>query len=272
VTPAPSIRRTLAFWLAAGLSAALVAAAILTYLRARDEANLLFDLHLRQTAASLTGLPVAGASPGGGFGDEGLVVQIWDPTGVRRYRSLPAEADESRMPGRSMPGFATIDTPSGPYRVFSLVAAGQLVQVGQPVAVRNELAAKLAASTVLPLAIIAPLIGIVVWFALHRGLAPLARVAAAVRKRAPGQLAPLTATGWPREVMPLVEALKALLLTRPVLHADETPVAMLKPGNGKTHRASLWSYATTQYDALRGVVYDFAETRGGRHAQVFLGA
>jgi transposase len=28
-----------------------------------------------------------------------------------------------------------------------------------------------------------------------------------------------------------------------VLHADETPVAMLKPGNGKTHRAYLWAYA-----------------------------
>jgi transposase len=73
------------------------------------------------------------------------------------------------------------------------------------------------------------------------------------------------------QLQPLVEALKAMLLTRPVLHADETPVAMLKPGNGKTHRAYLWSYATTQYDALPGVVYDFAETRGGRHAEAFLG-
>ena len=73
------------------------------------------------------------------------------------------------------------------------------------------------------------------------------------------------------ELQPLVEELKAILLTRPVLHADETPVAMLKPGNGKTHRAYLWSYATTQYDTLRAVVYDFAETRGGRHAQAFLG-
>ena len=28
-----------------------------------------------------------------------------------------------------------------------------------------------------------------------------------------------------------------------VLHADETPVAMLAPGKGKTHRAYLWAYA-----------------------------
>src|SRR5512145_1252173 len=39
------------------------------------------------------------------------------------------------------------------------------------------------------------------------------------------------------QLQPLVEALKAVLLGQPVLHADETPVAMLKPGNGKTHRA-----------------------------------
>ena len=74
------------------------------------------------------------------------------------------------------------------------------------------------------------------------------------------------------QLQPLVDALKAMLLDRPVLHADETPVAMLKPGTGKTHRAYLWSYATTQYDPLQAVVYDFTETRGGRHAEAFLGA
>jgi transposase len=73
-------------------------------------------------------------------------------------------------------------------------------------------------------------------------------------------------------LQPLVEALKEALLERQVLHADETPVAMLKPGNGKTHRAYLWSWCSTQHDDLKGVVYDFAETRGGRHARDFLGS
>jgi transposase len=72
-------------------------------------------------------------------------------------------------------------------------------------------------------------------------------------------------------LQPLVDALKAALLGRAVLHADETPVAMLKPGQGRTHRAYLWSWCSTQFDALKGVVYDFAETRGGRHAKAFLG-
>ena len=39
------------------------------------------------------------------------------------------------------------------------------------------------------------------------------------------------------------DALKDEILSHAVLHADETPVAMLKPGNKKTHRAYLWAYA-----------------------------
>ena len=72
-------------------------------------------------------------------------------------------------------------------------------------------------------------------------------------------------------LQPLVEAMKSLMLARSVLHADETPVPMLKPGLGKTHRAYLWSYSTSEYDALQTVIYDFAETRGGVHARSFLG-
>jgi transposase len=70
---------------------------------------------------------------------------------------------------------------------------------------------------------------------------------------------------------PLVEAMKSELLTRPVLHADETPVPMLKPGLGKTHRAYLWSYSSSEYDELRTVLYDFTDSRAGSHARDFFG-
>jgi transposase len=72
------------------------------------------------------------------------------------------------------------------------------------------------------------------------------------------------------QLQPLVEALRELMLARPVLHADETPVAMLVPGKGKTHRAYVWVYGTTAYDPLQAVVYDFAEGRAGEHARRFL--
>ena len=73
-------------------------------------------------------------------------------------------------------------------------------------------------------------------------------------------------------LQPLVEAMKEQLLQRSVLHVDETPVPMLKPGLGRTHRAYLWSYSSSEYDDLQTVIYDFADGRGGVHAQAFLGS
>ncbi len=75
--------------------------------------------------------------------------------------------------------------------------------------------------------------------------------------------------GW--QLQPLVDVLKQELLQSRVLHADETPVAMLKPGLGKTHRAYLWSYCTTSFNPMRAVVFDFADSRAGQHARDFLG-
>ena len=72
-------------------------------------------------------------------------------------------------------------------------------------------------------------------------------------------------------LQPLVDALKAQMLQHRVLHADETPVQMLKPGNGKTHRAYLWAYAPGAFEDLKAVVYDFCESRAGEHARAFLG-
>jgi len=66
-------------------------------------------------------------------------------------------------------------------------------------------------------------------------------------------------------------ALADELLRQPVLHADETPVAMLKPGHGKTHRAYLWSYCTIPFNPIKAVVFDFADSRGGLHVRSFRG-
>ena len=72
------------------------------------------------------------------------------------------------------------------------------------------------------------------------------------------------------QLQPLVDALRQVMLERGVLHADETPVAMLVPGKGKTHRAYVWTYGTTSYDSLKAVIYDFAQSRAGENARRFL--
>lgn len=205
-----SIRRELLVWLLGGLALAIVAAAFATYFRARQEANALFDYQLKEMAASLTDAPFAPAPAGVGAlgpGSNALLVQIWDRNGVQLYLSQPHRV----LPQNAQLGFKTVDTPSGAWRVFSTLAEDQVVQVAQPMSARRELATSLALHTVVPLLLALPVLALLVWVTIARGLRPLDRVATAVARRSPALLEPLAESGLPREVRPLVGALNGLL-------------------------------------------------------------
>ena len=70
---------------------------------------------------------------------------------------------------------------------------------------------------------------------------------------------------------PLVERLREIVLAKDILHADETPVTTLKPGEKGTLRAYLWAYSPSKHDSLKAVIYDFTKSRSGKHASEFLG-
>jgi len=75
------------------------------------------------------------------------------------------------------------------------------------------------------------------------------------------------------QLQPLVQALADELRRHVVLHADETPVAMLKPAHlhdGKTRRAYVWSYCTTSANPTKAVVFEFSESRSGENVREFL--
>jgi transposase len=70
-------------------------------------------------------------------------------------------------------------------------------------------------------------------------------------------------------VMPLVALLKDYILGHDVIHVDETPVSLLAPGKGKTKKAYVWVYRTTDFVSCNGkgraVYYDFCTSRSGEH-------
>lgn len=72
------------------------------------------------------------------------------------------------------------------------------------------------------------------------------------------------------QLQPLVDALRDAVLAQHVIHADETPVSMLAPGEKKTHRAYVWAYAISQFSDVAAVVYDFSPSRAGEHVRNFL--
>lgn len=70
---------------------------------------------------------------------------------------------------------------------------------------------------------------------------------------------------------PLAERLREYQRCRGVLHADETPVQQLAPGQGKTQRAYLWAYRSNDLEGDPPiVVFDYQTSRAGRHAANFL--
>ncbi|MBB4842428.1 transposase [Paucibacter oligotrophus] len=71
-------------------------------------------------------------------------------------------------------------------------------------------------------------------------------------------------------LMPLYDVHKRFVLSSRVLHADETPVALLDPGAGKTRKAYVWAYARSHHDPTPGVVYDFCPGRGAQYPLAFL--
>ena len=75
-------------------------------------------------------------------------------------------------------------------------------------------------------------------------------------------------------LQPLADRLAERLKQSHVLHADETPVQQLDPGEGKTKRAYLWVYRSNDLDTDDPidpiVVFDYQTSRSGSHAQSFL--
>ncbi len=72
-------------------------------------------------------------------------------------------------------------------------------------------------------------------------------------------------------LQPRADRRVALLLERNVLQADETPVAPLDPGQGKTKRAYLWAYRSNVLETGPPiVVFDCQLSRAGLHARDFL--
>jgi transposase len=70
---------------------------------------------------------------------------------------------------------------------------------------------------------------------------------------------------------PLSDRLAALLRERPCLHADETPVRQLDPGQGKTRHAYLWAYRSNALEQGPSIiVFDYQTGRAGAHARAFL--
>jgi two-component system OmpR family sensor kinase len=257
-----SIQRRLLWSMIAVLVAGIALTAAVVYRQARDEANALFDLQLRQLAAALPVRALGGLAPqalNGPAADEDVVIRIWNRYGVFVYSSHPDVA----LPAKAQIGLTTIATRRGDWRVFATLVDDNLLEVAQPMSVRSALAAEVAARTVLPLVVLLPILAGLLWWVVGRGLAPLRRVAEEVATRRPEALERLSEEALPREVAPLVSSLNHLLddlasardaqraFIADAAHELRTPLTALQLQLQIVQRAENHADRTLAIDALR---------------------
>jgi two-component system OmpR family sensor kinase len=217
-----SIRRELLVTLLATVLIAGALAALAVYYKARAEIGELLDYQLRQMALSLRDESFQGSGviepPPFGFD---YAIQISSEDGITLHYSR----SRVRIPANAAPGYATMDSPEGLWRMYTLRQRGLSVQVAQPMSVRNGLAADSAWRTMAPFILLVPALALFVWFAVARGLRPLEAVAEAVKARSAEALDPLPHERLPEEIKPVVLALNDLLPR--LSHALETQRAFV---------------------------------------------
>ena len=184
-------------------------AAGVTYRRVLNETSTLFDYQLRQMALSLRTqislAPRIEVPPD--QGDTDFVVQIWDIFGARTYLSRPGLP----LINQTVLGYADLSLRGEPWRAYGLQTADGVIQIAQPVRVRESLARAAAERVVIPIILLLPImIGAVAWI-VSRGLKPLRYVTTEVHRRDVRSLAPLSAHDLPLEIEPLVSELNRLL-------------------------------------------------------------
>jgi len=86
-----------------------------------------------------------------------------------------------------------------------------LVEVGETLEKRAQLANKIIASVIIPQFIIIPLAVLLVWFGLTKGLQPLTRLRETIEARQPADLSLISTKRVPEELEPLIGAFNAML-------------------------------------------------------------
>jgi two-component system OmpR family sensor kinase len=209
-TPLDSIRARLLVWLFGGVVLLGIVGGWMVYRNALREADAFFDYHLRQTALVLRDQPVEyqlNPEIPNSNSDYDFVVQVWTLDGVRVYLSRP----HAVLPIITTIGFSTAVTSEGRWRVYGVQAPTKVIQVAQPMRVRERQAVQLALRTLTPFALLMPVLVILIWFVVGHALQPLKRLTVLVKSRKVTALDPLPDERLPAEVQPLVGALNDLL-------------------------------------------------------------
>lgn len=200
------------------------------------------DTALSTPALSANGIPPGLRSAtirmGNAYGSS-LRYQLWRDDGALLFRSDNAPT----TPITSLLGYTDAPDAAGQFwRNYAVHDQNHQVKIiiSEPHSYRDQINHSMILSAATPLVLGLPVLFLLLWFSIWRGLNPLIALSQEITKRAPGNLASMDVHSVPDEVRPIVIALNGLLervaqtldnerrFTDDAAHQLRTPLAVIQ--------------------------------------------
>jgi len=218
-----SVRRQLIAWLMPSLLALWMIGAVLAYYFVVGFANRVYDRWLLDSTVSLARqVHVDARTVHADLPDALLRMLEYDAEDRIYYDILAGDGTvivrEGALPAPPQPVkeplFYDGEIDGSPVRIAALRVWGNggsaLVQVAETLVKRHKLTSEILALMLLPQLLLIGTAGVLIWYGVGRGLAPLDRLRREILQRSHRDLSPLQEARVPEEVAPLVRALNGL--------------------------------------------------------------
>ena len=233
-----SIRNFLIILLLAIITLAIFAASLHGYRSSMEKAEELFDRQLKDFALLLASVKFD-ANKNQILDDESKAIQVWSQEGILVIRS--EQVTETHI-AEFKAGYSYSNFKDLRWRVYahqSLIDQ-RWIMVGEPVNVRFTLAESVILDSVIPIVFIIPLLGLMIWAVVGKGLSPLGKLAQQLTAKQSDDLIPIPLANQPVELLTVTQSINALMMrlsdafdrerrfASDAAHELRTPISVLK--------------------------------------------
>lgn len=233
-----SIRNFLIVLLLAIITLAIFTASLHGYRNSMDKAEELFDRQLKDFAVLLTSVEFNTATRQI-LDDESKAIQVWTREGVLAIRS--AQVPETKIADLKV-GYSYSNFKGLRWRVYVHQSRRDMswIMVGEPINLRFTLAEAVILDSVIPIVLIIPILGLMIWGVVGKGLLPLGKLAQQLTAKQSDDLVPISVANQPVELLTVTQSINALMMrlsdafdrerrfASDAAHELRTPISVLK--------------------------------------------